>query len=336
MKTFYILGLWAIASLCSAQSVGRNVIKTYVLDNDNVFVIRVPQPNKGVTTISFPATITALQGDNVSLEPNPQARFLIDYTSGNNFFSLLSTGKGETNLNVIYKNQTYVLDLVPSDQPDYSVNFVHDTATGGKGIHSSLPTPVLIGLLDKAKALPLLARDNPDVMSQVEVAEPRRVMYYSGFRVQIDKVYRFESEDTLVFALTLFNDTAKNIRYLANNFAARVGNRVFTQSLSEASGLIPAGHPVLDDKGQPQLDGKGVPLIQPTSTTAYFEITGDDKGNRNNLRADNPWNILVSRLDADSARELRPVSDADLDQGPGTLAAPSGMARDSDPKNIHP
>jgi hypothetical protein len=337
MKALALLLFGASISISAAQSLGHNTIKTYVLDDENVFVIRVPQPNKGVTTLSFPAAITALQGSNVSQIPHPEARFLIDYTSGSNFFSLISTGRGETNLNVIYKNKTYVLDLVPSDKPDYVVNFVHDTFHAVSGHASaSLPTSVLVGLLDKAKALPLLAPDNPDVMSQVEVATPQRTMFYPGFRVQIDKVYRFESEDTLVFALTLINDTTGNIAYLPNNFAVRVGDRVFTQSLSEASGLIPAGHAVLDASGKPQLGPDGKPAIQPTSTTAYFEITGDDKGNRNNLRADNPWNILVSRIDENNGRELRPISNASLEDGPGAMAAPSGMAQESDPKKLAP
>ncbi len=333
MKALAVLLFCSSISICTAQTLGHNTIKTYVLDDENVFVIRVPEPNKGVTTLSFPAAITALQGSNVSLSPHPDARFLIDYISGSNFFSLVSTGRGETNLNVIYKNKTYVLDLIPSDKPDYAVNFVHDTFHEVSG-HSQviLPTAVLVSLLDKAKALPLLAANNPDVMSQVEVATPQRVMYYDGFRVQIDKVYRFESEDTLVFALTLINDTTESIPYLANNFAVRVADRVFTQSLSEASGLIPAGHEVLDSSGKPQLDSNGHPVIQPTSTQAYFEITGDDKGNRNNLRADNAWNVLVSRVNANDARELRPVSNASIEDGPGALAAPSGMA--ADPKNL--
>jgi hypothetical protein len=312
--------------ISTPPSIGQNTIKTCVLDDENVFVIRVPQPNKGVTTISFPAALTALQGSNVSAVPHPEARFLIDYSAGSNFFSLISTGRGETNLNVIYKAKTYVLDLVPSDKPDYAVNFVHDTfhAVNGRS-KATLPTSVLIGLLDKAKALPLLAQNEPDIMSQVEVATPLRAMYYKGFRVQINKVYRFESEDTLVFSLTLINDTSDDIYYLSNNFAVRVGNRVFTQSLSEASGLIPAGRIVRDSNGKPQVDFSGHPVVQPTSTNAYFEITGDDKGNRNNLRADNPWNVLVSRINKNNEVQLRPASTS-------FLAAPSGMA--SDPKNI--
>jgi hypothetical protein len=327
------LGNNTLISISTPPSIGQNTIKTYVLDDENVFVIRVPQPNKGVTTISFPAGLTALQGSNVSPVPHPEARFLIDYSVGSNFFSLISTGRGETNLNVIYKAKTYVLDLVPSDKPDYAVNFVHDTfhAVNGRS-KATLPTSVLIGLLDKAKALPLLAQNEPDIMSQVEVATPLRAMYYKGFRVQINKVYRFESEDTLVFSLTLINDTSDDIYYLSNNFAVRVGNRVFTQSLSEASGLIPAGRIVRDPSGKPQVDFSGHPVIQPTSTNAYFEITGDDKGNRNNLRADNPWNVLVSRISQNNEVQLRPASTSMLDDGPGNLAAPSGMA--SDPKNI--
>jgi hypothetical protein len=351
MKALVVIFLCSSVSISAAQSLtdnatvsisplstfGQNTIKTYVLDDENVFVIRVPQPNKGVTTLSFPAAITALQGSNVSQVPHPEARFLIDYTPGSNFFSLLSTGRGETNLNVIYKGKIYVLDLVPSDKPDYAINFVHDTFHASNGHASAvLPTSVLVGLLDKAKALPLLAQSDPDVMSQVEVAAPLRVMYYSGFRVQIDKVYRFESEDTLVFALTLINDTAENIAYLPNNFAVRVGDRVFTQSLSEASGLIPAGRTVLDVNGKPQLGFDGKPTIQPTSTNAYFEITGDDKGNRNNLRADNAWNVLVSRINDNDERVLRPISNASLDDGPGAMAAPSGMANEVDPKRLAP
>jgi hypothetical protein len=111
---------------------------------------------------------------------------------------------------------------------------------------------------------------------------------------------------------------------------------VFTQSLSEASGLIPAGHALLDSNGKPQTGTDGKPVIQPTTTTAYFEITGDDKGNRNNLRADNPWNVLVSRITDDNARELAPIPAASLDDRLNGTNAPSGMAAESDPKKLAP
>ena len=66
MKALTLLFLCASIISGGAQTVGHNTIKTYVLDDENVFVIHVPQPNQGVTTLSFPAGITALQGSNVS------------------------------------------------------------------------------------------------------------------------------------------------------------------------------------------------------------------------------------------------------------------------------
>jgi len=340
MKSLLTLtSILLLAGVLRAQDVpGQNVVKTYVLDNMNVYVIHVPPPNGGVTTISFPAGITALEGDNVSTSPNPNARFLIDYQSGNNFFSLISTGKGETNLNVIYRKQTYVLDLVtspPERKPDFAVNFVLNTLTNVSGggplrmTHAApLPTPVLIGLLDKAKALPVIAQSNPDIWSQVAVSDPHRVMYYNGFRVQIDKVYRFEQEDTVVFELTMINDSTAEVDYLPNNFAVRVGNRVFTQSISEASGIIPAGHGLLDAKGAPQLDENKKPIVQSSMTNAYFAITGDDMGNRNNLSVENPWNVMVSRVNDNNLRQIdnSPLTDDVLPQ-PGAMAA-------QDPKGI--
>ena len=60
------------------------------------------------------------------------------------------------------------------------------------------------------------------------------------------------------------------------NLAVRLEDRIYTQSLADASGIMP-----------------------PKSTTpAFLAISGNGQGGRGNLAPDNKWNVLVVRTNA--------------------------------------
>lgn len=123
------------------------------------------------------------------------------------------------------------------------------------------------------KAYPLLLKTEPDGLAGVAHSSPAITNYYTDFSVRILDVWRFEEEDTLIFRLELVNETDQAIYYKPQDFAVRLDERIYTESLADASGVMP-----------------------PKSVTpAFFAITGNGQGGRNHLAPDNKWNVLVVR-----------------------------------------
>jgi len=64
--------------------------------------------------------------------------------------------------------------------------------------------------------------------------------------------------------------------------AVRLDERIYTESLADASGVMP-----------------------PKSVTpAFFAITGNGQGGRNHLATDNKWNVLVVRAESRQAAKV--------------------------------
>jgi len=147
---------------------------------------------------------------------------------------------------------------------------------------------MLVGLLDKAKAYPLLKASHPEAVEQVDYVtygEKPRVMNYNTFEVRLEEVFRFDPQDTLVFRIVLRNKTAKEILYKPQGFSLRVGERLYSQSISDASGVMP-----------PKSD-----------SPAYFAITGTPAGGRNDISVKNDFIVLLQTLDAKSTSTVQDV-----------------------------
>jgi hypothetical protein len=52
-------------------------------------------------------------------------------------------------------------------------------------------------------------------------------------------VWRFEEEDTLVFRIELENPSDTTIYYKPQDLAVRLEDRIYTQSVADASGIMP-------------------------------------------------------------------------------------------------
>jgi len=112
-----------------------------------------------------------------------------------------------------------------------------------------------------------------DALAGVIHTVPNVTNYYDNFKVVIRDVWRFEQEDTLVFHVELVDSSETTLYYKPQDLAVRLDDRIYTQSLADASGIMP-----------------------PNSTTpAFFAITGNDQGGRNNFAPNNQWNVLVVR-----------------------------------------
>jgi len=245
---------------------------------DEFVIYDVPVAFKtGTTTVMFPSEISGLYAKSVAAHEQENAGFVISFTPGNFYFTIRALKKdAEDHLTVIFNRKAYVLHLTASEKPFYNVTFYQEERQGKQRGRISIVPERLFSLMDKAKAYPLLSNNHPDALAGVLHEVPAITNYYEGFNVRIRDVWRFEQDDTLIFRLELENTTDRTIQYNPQDLAVRLGERIYTQSLADASGVMP-----------------------PKSVTpAFFAITGNGQGGRNNLAPDNKWNVLVIRTES--------------------------------------
>jgi hypothetical protein len=266
----------SIICVCTAQIAlaDSQQVRQYPLDEFQVFEIAVSGDR--VTTISFPGPIEAIDAANVTTDGRVPGLFQISHVKGAYFFSVRALAKKAiTNVNVRWNDKTYALELHESDAPFYSVIFAyHDDAV-------TPPVPVavtperLLSLLDKAKAFELLKAFHPEAVEDVEYvnyAKNIQVMDYHLYAVQINEAFRFNPEDTLIFRVTLTNQTDQVLRYSPDGFSLRVGDRIYPQSISDAAGTIPPCG----------------------SASAYFAVTGTPDGGRNDISLKNNFIVILN------------------------------------------
>ena len=256
----------------------NQVIKQFPLDARTVY--EVPISRDAPTTLMFPSPITGLEGGNVSASPDQPAPVLLAYTPGRYFFSVRALEpNARGGVNVIWKNQSYVIRFVASDTPYASVTFYEDELAGRSASLQRRVTPdVLLGLLDRAKSFALVETQYTEAVQQIERVAPGTVSLYNDFRVTIEEVYRFDPEDTLVFRLRIESTGDKEVIYQPQRLAVRVGQDVYYASISDASGIVPPK----------------------ASTAAFFAVTGTPRGGRANLSVKNAFSIIVPRVERDA------------------------------------
>ena len=269
-----------LLGLQSSSAKDASPIAEYRLDERTVYAI--PVSRSRVTTISFPGPISAIDAANVTSDPKIPGLFQIAHTKGSYFLSVRAlVEKAATNINIRWNNKTYVIELVESSSPLYSVIFQYDTDADIRPASARVTPGRLLALLDKAKAYPLLKEYHANAVAQIEYAnfsKTPRVLDYKDYEVQLDEVFRFNPEDTLIFRILLCNKTDQPIQYRPDGFSLRVGERTYPQSISDASGTIPP-------KGQ---------------APAYFAITGTPNGGRNDLSLKNEFTVLIDRVETNA------------------------------------
>ena len=244
---------------------------------DERAVVTVPVSTNHVTTISFPGPIAAIDAVGVTADGKTPGQFQLAHTKGSSFVSVRAlTRKAATNLNIRWNKRTYVFEVVESDTPILALN-LEDRATTETVQPAPLVTPArLLALLDKAKAFPLLKKQQPDAVADAEArtfGDEPQVTDFNDYDIRVEEVIRFNVDDTLVFHVVLRNKSDKEIRYLPESFCVRVGNRLYYQSISDAPGVLPPC----------------------AASTVYFAITGTPDGGRNELSLKNEFAVLVTR-----------------------------------------
>lgn len=257
-------------------------IKEFALDDHAVFT--VPVATDRVTTVSFPGPIAAIDAAQVTVDGKSPALFQIAHTKGSHFFSTRALAKkAKTNVNIRWNNKTYVVELIESDEPLYSVIFQIPPDPPESRDRVAVTPNRLLALLDKAKAYPLLKQNHPEAVAQVEYvsyAQRPQIMDYKTYEVRIEEAFRFNPEDTLVFRVLLQNKTDQPVHYRPDGFSLRVGERIYPQSISDASGTIPPNG----------------------ETPAYFSVTGTPNGGRNDISLKNDFIVIL-----DAAADAAPI-----------------------------
>lgn len=266
-------------ALLSVPTTHAGPITQKPLDEFVIYDIPVASES-GTTTIMFPSEISGLYSKSVSVQEQENAGFLISFTPGNFYFSIRALKPdAEDHLTVIFNRKAYVLHLKASDRPFYNVTFYQDQRTGKDGNRIAIVPERLLSLMDKAKAYPLFVKNHPDALAGVLHVSPGIANYYDNFTVRIRDVWRFEQDDTLIFRVELENTSDRAIYYKPQDLAVRLEDRIYTQSLADASGV----------------------MASKSVTSAFFAITGNGQGGRNNLDPDNKWNVLVVRAETSTS-----------------------------------
>ena len=247
---------------------------------DDRAVVTVPVATNRVTTLNFPGPIEAIDGAGFTLDGKTPGQFQLAHAKGSAFLSVRAiTAKATGNLNIRWNNHTYVFELTQSDAPVLSLNLEPPPTPQeqGAGRAPELDALKLLALLDKAKAFPLLKAQQPEAVTDVGFTTydgKPLVSDFTDYRIEIEQAFRFNNADTLVFRVGITNQTDAPLIYQPDSFAIRAGDRLYPQSISDASGSVPP---------------KGRSIV-------YFAITGTPDGGRNELSLKNQFTVLVNRL----------------------------------------
>lgn len=222
--------------LGSATSSGARVIKTLPLDTRRVYTVAVGMDVP--TTCVFPGPLGPMATTGISDQVEAQPPVLLSHQPGSAWFTVRAMQPdAKAALNVFYNGEAYVLNLVASQTPDRLVRLSEP------GKRESRPD-LLGGLIARSREIALGAV--PEVVEQVERAEPRIVTPHRGFRAVLEEAFRFDAEGVLVFRVRLENHGAMPVRVVPEGIAVRVGREVFPAALADGSpGVPPKGSSVV-------------------------------------------------------------------------------------------
>ena len=260
-----------------AGSASAQQVRDAVLDDRTVY--NVPVSATRVTTVSFPSAISAIDGALVSTDGKTPGVFQVAHTKGTAYFSARALAHdGVTNLNVRWNNRTYVFELHESNAPCYSLILRSANEHGGRANRPLTPNR-LLGLLDRAKAFPLLRQYQPESVCDVEMRDMTTTPMVSDcgdYEVRYEEAFRFPEPDALVFRLTVTNKSDKPLEHAPEKMEVRVGEHVLTPALTD-------------------LPGK----LAPRSTTiGYIAIHCSTADGLRALSLKNDFSFILSRIDA--------------------------------------
>jgi hypothetical protein len=297
--------LFALLLAGSSALAASDRIKIFALNDAEVY--RITTAPTVTTTVEFPDTIEMINGKGlVSDEAKQAGKFEFGFLPNTNYFSITPLADNvATNLNVAVDGEIYCLEIVTGQAADYKVSFsssapLLQTAPVDGGVLpplSETPTDLdasakrkvsvarVIGLIDKAKAYPILAIQKDSPVKDLLTAFPQKTFETEMVRLTLRGVYRDNAFDGICFAVEMESKDGKVHHYDVESFGVAAGNRQFGQFTASASGEVPA-----------------------TGTAmGFFAIAGDGTGGRNDLAPTNDFQISLNFTEAKRPEPLLPA-----------------------------
>jgi hypothetical protein len=267
--------------VCCTIKAEVNEITNFKLDPRLIHTVYCHERDTGVTTVLFPSEISGAYSARVDVKFNEKkpTPYLLSFSPGNAHFTIKSLAAAGTKgaVNVIYEKKVYVIHLETLKRGHSSVSFIRPkrplATVGNNGKMNMAPSPaLLLSMLDKAKAYHLFKKHYPAQIEELDYHASSTVMDYSTHQILLKEVIRFQGKDTIYFHLQIKNKGKQKLRYSPKGFGVTIGDEILYCTLADASGVVPAS---------------GV-------TSAWFCISGNKSGGRNNLAAKNDWKILLN------------------------------------------
>lgn len=273
----------------AANDLPKGKIVLHELAPDRVYTIATPLPHAGVTTVAFPGPIEALVGDDAAAEQTggsngaqrvpKETKVFIGHPKGAPWLTIKTVSPEVTNINVVYKNEVYVLMLVPTATPAYLVRFVVDS---GPQPQPRLTREDLLTYLDRCKAWELLEEQHPGETFEADHARCSYSTRLGDLELVVTDVWRFEREDLITFRCRLRNFSGSPQFYNPGSFAVQAGRLTYYATVVDADGAVPAA----------EKDGAG--HLVPGESVVYIGVYRGPGGRRNSLSPRQPFRVLVS------------------------------------------
>jgi hypothetical protein len=297
--------------IASACLVGLAEAQTLVPSVDPQVSRRVITPDKtdrivvrrGQTiTVKMPGIIERLDGGGFTVNPENEGNFLLSPYAGREFFSVEPLKDGASNnINVIVGGQVYSIVFEESHKAQGLLNVVYSFPPPIKREDLQKPpqpkpvsTARLLSLFDKVKAYKVLKDQRPELVESLRTTTPYSVTSHNLYDVTLRSVFRDDSLDTLVFEIELKTKSQAALGYDPESFQVRVGDAVFFQSCADATGRI-----------EPK-----------ARNVAWFAITGDGFGGRNNLDVFNNFEISMIPTGSATAEPILDTTPLDYSEPP--------------------
>lgn len=228
-----------LLSLLPFAALHAGPVQRYPLDDRRVYAVHVG--TGAPTTVMFPGPISALDAAGISGKSEDEPPVLLSHQEGARFFSVRALKSGAVAAaNVIYQNRVYAFAFSGDGEADRTVTFYEPTGTDGTAVRRSPER--LLGLLDLVRDFDAITAEYPAFAQRAEQLSPGTETTVGQLTTFIEQVFRFPEEDTLVFRIRIENRGDKNLRYAPEHLGVRLGDLTFPVALTDASGLLPAGH----------------------------------------------------------------------------------------------
>lgn len=270
------------------------------------------------TTIMLPSPPQSMEGVGFTTSENVANKVQLQHRPGSNWFSVRALfPEAEADLNIVLSGKIYSFHFFLTENPHRSLT-LFDPASAPKPRKTKRGTITvkrLLEILDDSKSYLAVRELLPDLYRPIEFRAPGEITPYRDFQVITDQVFRFPSDDTIVFRIIFNNTASEPLRYDPKSIGVRVRNSpvVYWHSISDLSGYVPpATTETLPD---------GSSRIRPGQAFGYFAITGNPDGSRANLSLENSFDVLVRR-----ARDYDDQPTNDISVGDTASPAPSPSA----------